>query len=74
MSDDLRWTHIDGQWHAHPRQGTRYMAVSAVNSWYACTVAGTKHKRGQTLSPTGETEEEAKARCEEHWNSQKHTP
>jgi hypothetical protein len=46
------------------------MAVLALGDWYACVMVGTKYKRGETLSPTmGETEAEAKARCESHWQN-----
>jgi len=66
----LRWVRVEGQWHAKPEVGTRYMAVPALGDWYACVMLGTKYKRGETLSPTtGETEAEAKDRCEAHWQN-----
>jgi hypothetical protein len=66
----LRWFRVEGQWHAEPKVDTRYMAVPALGDWYACVMVGTKYKRGETLSPTsGETEEEAKGRCEVHWQN-----
>lgn len=68
-SASLAWKPSGPEWQAEVHSEFQYVVMEVEGSWHSFLFLGSKYKRGHTIATDFDTADEAKQKCQDHYES-----
>jgi hypothetical protein len=68
-SPSLAWKQSGPEWQAEVHPEFQYVAMEIEGAWHSFLFLGSRYKRGHTIATDLQTADEAKQKCQDHYNS-----